>query len=154
MKFHSKISFISILLFQVTVWDAVSSSDVKAVNSIGSSNVPVVSVAIKKDLLILGRLDGCVQIHSLGTCNLQAQITAHSRFLSAMDVHPTKDVIATASEDATLNVWSLPMKEPKVQCLFSANWMQGLLTGVAFCGDNVAAVAFDAEEIRLYKCSL
>ena len=45
----------------------------------------------------------------------RADISAHSRFLSAMDIHPTKDLIVTVAEDCTLNVWALPIGGAKVR---------------------------------------
>ncbi len=60
---------------------------------------------------------------------LRAEIVAHSRLLSAMDLHPVRDVFATVSEDATLAVWSLPIHGQKARCL------SGLCCAVAvdFC---------------------
>jgi hypothetical protein len=31
-----------------------------------------------------------------------------------MDMHPSKDIVATTSEDATINVWTLPLEKGKV----------------------------------------
>lgn len=36
---------------------------------------------------------------------LKLELQAHSRLLSAMVVHPTRPLFATAAEDATLAVW-------------------------------------------------
>ena len=38
---------------------------------------------------------------------LKLELQAHSRLLSAMAVHPTRPLFATAAEDATLAVWQL-----------------------------------------------
>lgn len=45
---------------------------------------------------------------------LRSELVAHSRWLSAMDIHPEKDMIATVAEDCTLGVWSLPIAGAKV----------------------------------------
>jgi WD40 repeat protein len=48
-------------------------------------------------------------IHWLqASLQLTTEIKAHSRWLSAMDIHPTKDLVATAAEDASVAVWQLP----------------------------------------------
>jgi WD40 repeat protein len=44
----------------------------------------------------------------------RAEFTGHSRWVSAMDIHPEKDLVVTASEDCTLNVWTLPIAAHKV----------------------------------------
>jgi hypothetical protein len=45
---------------------------------------------------------------------LRSELVAASRWLSAMDIHPVKDLVATAAEDCTLGVWALPMCGQKV----------------------------------------
>jgi hypothetical protein len=39
---------------------------------------------------------------------LRCEVVAHSRSLSALALHPRRDVFATAAEDATVAVWTLP----------------------------------------------
>ena len=48
-------------------------------------------------MLCLVQVDGLVR----------AELQAHSRLLAAMAVHPTRNMFATAAEDATLAVWML-----------------------------------------------
>ena len=47
---------------------------------------------------------------------LRSEIVAHSRWLSAMDIHPARDIVATVSEDCTLGVWTLPLSGQQVCC--------------------------------------
>jgi len=79
---------------------------------------------------------------------------AHSRILTAMDIHPTKDIIATVSEDSTLNVFPIPTREtPEATPLLSVCWPMVMLTGVAFCGrtsDDIATVGYDHDEMRIF----
>jgi len=49
---------------------------------------------------------------------LRYEIVAHSRWLSAMDIHPSKDNIVTAAEDCTVGVWQLPIAGAKVSSPF------------------------------------
>ena len=96
---------------------------------------------------------------SQASCQLSCEIVAHSRWLTAMDIHPTKDIVATVAEDGTIAVWSLPLRpgsssSDKAACLL--NWMHAMPTGVAFCGpsdSDVAVVALDNEELRVYRTS-
>ena len=46
--------------------------------------------------------------------NLKLELQAHSRMLCAMDVHPSKPLLATAAEDATFAIWSIPNDEEEV----------------------------------------
>lgn len=45
---------------------------------------------------------------------LRYEMVAHSRWLSAMDIHPSKDNIVTAAQDCTVGVWQLPICGAKV----------------------------------------
>lgn len=45
---------------------------------------------------------------------VRAELQAHSRLLAAMAVHPTRNLFATASEDATLAVWTLSEDQAQV----------------------------------------
>jgi hypothetical protein len=45
---------------------------------------------------------------------LRYEMVAHSRWLSAMDIHPSKDNIVTAAQDCTVGVWQLPIGGAKV----------------------------------------
>jgi hypothetical protein len=86
-------------------------------------------------------------------------------------MHPTRDVIASVSEDSTIGVWRLPSCQlsrsnsgagaaaaaSAAQApapLLSAAALGCCLTGVAFCGerdDDVAAVAVDGEELLIWR---
>lgn len=45
---------------------------------------------------------------------LRYELVAHSRWLSAMDIHPSKDNVVTAAEDCSMSVWQLPVAGAKV----------------------------------------
>ena len=45
---------------------------------------------------------------------LKTELQAHSRMLSAMAVHPTRPLFATAAEDATMAVWQMPDDDQEV----------------------------------------
>ncbi|PNW71180.1 hypothetical protein CHLRE_16g694402v5 [Chlamydomonas reinhardtii] len=140
----------------VAVWEAGNTGPggCQLVTSVAPTGVPVVSVAVRRDIVVAARLDGAVQLYGLRDGKLRADLGAHSRFISAMDIHPTKDIIATVSEDCSLGVWALPIGGAKADCLLSVCWMHAALTGVAFCGaagDDVAVVAYDTDEVHVYK---
>jgi len=141
----------------VIVWKADSAESYKVVRTLGSATVPATSIAIRKDCAIVARLDGSVQVYGLKDGKLRAEIAAHSRWLTCMDIHPLKDIIVTGGEDGMIAVWMLPVGGQKAAVLLSTVWMHATVTGVAFCGptfDDVAAVAFDTDELQLFKLLL
>ena len=50
---------------------------------------------------------GHVRIFDLVSCSISCQITAHARWINALEVHPNGFLFATASEDTTIGLWSL-----------------------------------------------
>ena len=48
---------------------------------------------------------------------LKLELQAHSRLLSCMAIHPSRDIFVTAAEDATCNVWTLPLTDSDQVCI-------------------------------------
>ncbi|GFH17169.1 WD_REPEATS_REGION domain-containing protein, partial [Haematococcus lacustris] len=97
----------------LTVWEAASASSYKAVASLGEAKVPAVALAVRHEFVVAARLDGCIQVFSLRSKVLRAELAAHSRFLTCMDIHPTKDIIVTGAEDGSISVMTLPIGAQK-----------------------------------------
>ena len=83
-------------------------------------------------------------------------------------MHPARDVVATVAEDGTIAVWGLPTelsgdgldhdaaaivrRNPTPR--FAARWPDGMLTGVAFCGDGddaLAVCAYDETDVVAWQ---
>jgi hypothetical protein len=60
---------------------------------------PVAAVAARGEQVIAAEVSGVVSFISLTTQRVYCELQAHSRFLSAMDVHPSRDVFATVGLD-------------------------------------------------------
>ena len=58
-------------------------------------------------LLYCGYSTGHVRVFDLVSCALAVQISAHSRWINALEVHPNGSTFASASEDTMINVWTL-----------------------------------------------
>ena len=70
---------------------------------------PVVAVAARGDQIVAAATSGRVSFISLRTQKVYCELQAHSRYLSALDMHPTQDVFATVAEDSTLAVYEPPV---------------------------------------------
>jgi len=111
-----------------------------------------VGLAARGDLAVVGSIDGVVKVYSLSALGLRAEVVAHSRLMSALALHPTRDVVLSCGEDATVCAWTLPTPgNDAVRMLLQAVWQNSLLTGACFAGDNVVVVPYDHEEAAVYK---
>ena len=144
---------------QVVVWNARSADRFEPSFSV-RVGAPVAALGARGDAVIVADVSGVVSFVGLTSQRVFCEMQAHSRYLSAMDVHPTRDTFATCAEDGTLAVWGMPSeggageagKDPT--CAFADAWEDGMLTGVAFCGegwDCLAVVAHDETELRVYQ---
>ena len=145
----------------VVTWRAISSDRFEAMFWVQLEG-PVVAVAARGNQVVAAETTGRVSFISLTTQKVYCEMQAHSRYLSALDMHPTQDVFATVAEDSTLAVWELPMERREgaresgadPRCVFAACWPDGMLTGVAFCGErwrNLAVCAHDETEICVWQ---
>ena len=49
-----------------------------------------------------------MRIYDLVSCTVSCSVTAHARWINALEVHPTReDLFVTAAEDATIGLWSI-----------------------------------------------
>lgn len=98
---------------------------------------------------------GHVRIFDLVSCCLSVMITAHPRWVNALEVHPNGVTFATAAEDTLLNVWALHEPAPKVVHVTTIPVADHLLTGLAFCGgpdrSHVAAAAYDVAALQAWR---
>eukprot|EP00775_Hariotina_reticulata_P011426 gene11426-11572_t len=137
----------------ICVWEAQQADTYCCTQKI-QDGMPCSGLAVRSGFVIAARTDGIIRIYSMRDASLRSEIVAHARWLSAMDIHPTKDLIVTAAEDCSLGVWVLPIAGEKANCLLSTCSLHEVLTGVAFCGEaynDVAAVAYDSDVLLMWK---
>eukprot|EP00316_Scyphosphaera_apsteinii_P024686 CAMPEP_0119309530 /NCGR_PEP_ID=MMETSP1333-20130426/15819_1 /TAXON_ID=418940 /ORGANISM="Scyphosphaera apsteinii, Strain RCC1455" /LENGTH=330 /DNA_ID=CAMNT_0007313523 /DNA_START=56 /DNA_END=1048 /DNA_ORIENTATION=+ len=113
------------------------------------------SLRIRQSLLLCAFSTGQVRMYDLEAKVLTAVMTAHARWINALEVHPSKDTFATASEDAYVGVWRLPEQGGHTIKLVTHYQAQDCtLTGVTFCGgasrDSVGATAYDVDYVMAW----
>lgn len=135
----------------INLFEATSASRFELRHRWEGHGVPCVAVGIMNDTLVGGFYDGSIRLYSLADGQLKAEVQAHSRFLSALAVHPTRPLFASAAEDATFAVWSMADAQ-QVHTLMSGCWSNTMITGVAFAGctyDKIALAGYDTDEINV-----
>jgi len=115
------------------------------------------SLAMRGQRLFCAYSTGQVRVYDLISCSLQTSITAHARWINALQVHPARDdLFATASEDSTIGVWKCLEPEGKVVHCAHIGVTDWLLSGVAFVGGgsdktHLATTAYDQAAIMSVK---
>lgn len=78
---------------------------------------------------------------------LQAEITAHGRWINGMVSREDLGQLATVSEDTVLNVWQVEPSSGHVSLVSSTIPADKLLTGVGFFGETICTSAYDSDEL-------
>jgi len=142
----------------------VAASDAGSVTVFDSSNefqtshrfhgtAPCTSVIVTGNSIVAGYTTGHLRLFRLSSGVLFAEIGAHTRAISAMDVHPEMSLFVSVGEDSVINIWRLSgggggggegevvggdgdesksEKTPSVSLEFTGKAADSLLTGVAF----------------------
>mmetsp|Transcript_69994 Transcript_69994/g.226418 ORF Transcript_69994/g.226418 Transcript_69994/m.226418 type:complete len:313 (-) Transcript_69994:99-1037(-) len=112
----------------------------------GNGQAPVRIVALGSRLLVAYG-PGTVCLYDALTRELQAELTAHARWITGVAVREELGQVATVSEDTVLNVWQVDPSSGRVALLHSSVVTDKLLTGVALHGELAAVTAYDSESI-------
>lgn len=97
--------------------------------------------------LVVGYGPGTVCLYDAVTRELQAELTAHARWLTGMCLREERSQVATVGEDTVLNVWQVDPDSGSIAVHHSCFVADKLLTGVAFHAGGLAVTAYDAEEL-------
>lgn len=90
---------------------------------------------------------GTICFYDAATRELQAELTAHARWITAVSVREDLGFIASVGEDTALNVWQVDPANGQILLRHSCVVADKLLTGVAFHSSGVAVTAYDSEEL-------
>lgn len=118
------------------------------------SGVAITSVCIKDDIIVAGYMTGHIRMFRADTVDLAMEVTAHTRMITGIDIHPTDNVFVTCSEDHFVQIWTLPIRltsTSTTDTIFSRKLENKLCTGVAFLSDDRVCVAsYDDTEFNIF----
>lgn len=130
---------------EVRIWSVVDLpySNVLVIPPVGQAPVRIATIGGRL-LVAFGTgticlFDGCM-------FNLQVEITAHARWITAVAVREETGQIATVGEDTVLNVWNIA-PSGEVSLLHSSVVAPSLLTGAGFYADGILATAYDSDQL-------
>lgn len=136
----------------VVLVDPRAAADAPPVAETRTSEYPITCVAWCGPNVMAGNGVGRLYVLCGATGRKLAEVSAHTRPVSALAAHPTRLAVASVSEDTWAHVWSVPAAADHISCTFSRRVDSSILTGAAFCGrngDTLAMSAYDSGTIRL-----
>jgi WD40 repeat protein len=90
---------------------------------------------------------GTICLFDAASRELQVEITAHARWITAMTVREDVGQIATVGEDTALNVWQVDAATGQIGLAHTSIVADKLLTGVVFHSAGCAVTAYDSDEL-------
>jgi len=118
-----------------------------------ADGIPCTGVRIKDALVVAALATGTIRVLNCKTGVKVAELGGHSRIITALDMHPSKDIFVTVGEDTFVNVWTLPTEGKESSLVLNAQVENAFLTGVKFCGPDqtsVAVAAYDMEKLTVF----
>lgn len=129
----------------------------KQILKIPGSGYPCSSVGQFRDTVIGSYGSGHIRVFSADTGKIRAEVTAHARWITAMDIAPANGLVVTASEDTYVKVWQIKTGEnTSVELLFSDSVTDIQLQGAKFItpeGKAIGLTGYDNNEIHFYRLS-
>jgi len=140
----------------IVVWDIGSSSGARKLHLFPGEGSACNTLAISSPLGVAGYASGHLRIYDIERGEIQAEITAHTRAINAIDIHPTEGLVVSTSEDTVVNLFTLPTSAHNnhIEPVMSTSINNAMICGVQFCGDNkalIAVVAYDSPHIRILR---
>lgn len=97
--------------------------------------------------LLVAYATGHLRIFDGAALELQVEITAHARCLTAIDLREDFGQIATVGEDTALNVWLVDPANLEVSLQHTSVVAAKLLTGVVLTNTGAAVCAYDSDDL-------
>ncbi|XP_047128680.1 WD repeat-containing protein 54 isoform X1 [Hydra vulgaris] len=111
---------------------------------------PCSSIRLWKTMVIGGYGSGHIRIFNAVTGKIIAEITAHAKWINAIDVAEDSGLLLSSSEDSFIRVWDLN-KMVQIDQILVEN---SQITGARFIdnsGDTFGLTAFDSNQVLIYS---
>uniref|UniRef100_A0A914Y0X1 WD repeat-containing protein 54 beta-propeller domain-containing protein n=1 Tax=Panagrolaimus superbus TaxID=310955 RepID=A0A914Y0X1_9BILA len=137
----------------VNVW----SRNLQKVTKRISTGLCISALNILRKHALCGTFQGQILLFSVQTGELVAEVTAHSREVSAISVAPESAYMLTASYDGTICIWKLHTRRPEafnVEFRHCEKLENQMITGAHFLngrGNGFAATTYDYARIAIFR---
>jgi len=130
---------------ELRTWDP--ASDYKNTGSVPAVGQAPVRVASLNMQIMVAFGAGTICLFHASTYEVQAELTAHARWINAVGTREDAGQIVTVGEDTILNLWQVEPSSGEVSLLHSSVVADKLLTGVAMLTGGAAVTAYDSAEV-------
>lgn len=138
----------------IIIW-SLSGSSFKQTHSINGSGFPCSTIIMWKNVIVAGFGNGQIRLYSAETGKLAAQVNAHARWVTALDVASDNGMLLSASEDSYVRVWQLKEgnQMPEIEYVNQECVTDQQLVGVQFLhpqGKAFCTTGYDSCDLSFY----
>jgi WD40 repeat protein len=131
-------------------------SEFEPIMNFGGQGYSVTSLFVQENVIVASFSSGHIRIFRGDVNEMAIEITAHTRVINALAVHPTLKIFLSCGDDQFVNAWSLPdfksIGSSTTELLFSERIPNRLLTGVSFFPDDkFGVVAYDEDDLIMFS---
>jgi len=123
----------------------------KRVKDVGS----VTSMVVCRDLLVTAHGTGHIRVYALPSMRLTCEVTAHARWITALDYAPESQLLLSTSEDCFARVWRLSATSSlPIEHVFCHKVSDVPLVGGRFSnpsGQSFAVTGYDHKKLYLFS---
>ncbi|XP_013393021.1 WD repeat-containing protein 54 isoform X2 [Lingula anatina] len=122
---------------------------------ISGAGSPCCSLAVWKNMVVGGYGSGHLRLYNTDTGNLAAEVTAHARWINAVDVAKNTGLLLSVSEDSFIRIWQLKEgNSPEISFVFGEAVTDLQLVGGCFNNDDgisFVTTGYDNNDIVMFK---
>lgn len=137
----------------ICVW--IGETSLKKLAVIERAGVPCTSLGLWKGILIASFGSGQLQVYDLNNGHLRAEVNAHARWITAIDVAQDTGLVLSVSEDCYVHVWQLSASDsPVISHVFGEKVIDTPLHGGCFLGtsgNDFCVTGYDLREVLWFK---
>lgn len=136
----------------LTLWTKQISGQLVDSKSFDADGFPATSVAIWKDYFTAGYGSGYILIFSLTNMSKIAEISAHARWITAVDFAEKSGILLSTSEDSFVRLWQIG-SSAEVSLMQSICIPDAQLCGGSFLdpqGSTFALSGYELEEVIIF----
>ncbi|XP_067006712.2 WD repeat-containing protein 54 [Anabrus simplex] len=129
-------------------------NDTRCLAAIQSFGFPCTCLQIWKSFILAAYGSGHIRMFEAKFGSILCEVSAHARWITALDLAPDKGVLLSVSEDSCAKVWGIDKEERRLVHKFSVPCDNGMLMGGRFLnssGTEFCVTAFDSNEVFCYS---
>jgi len=132
---------------ELRVWQVSPHGPYQNASAIPAAGQAPVRIASLGPRLLVAFGPGTLCLFDAVTYECQVELTAHARWVTAVDVREDLGFVATVGEDTVLNIWQVDASSGRVGLQHTSVVTDKLLTGAAMFGSEVMVTAYDSGEL-------